>query len=487
MKRLIQLLAILLLSAASLTHPAMAADAPKSIVGQSGGGGSIFLPYIMNTDFSKYSVRVNVPYFSDNAATHFSEAAIFWFGRVTPSENYADIRFAYDNTKLWVYLSTFDQYLWYDPTPSVTDLTQYDSATLQINLKGNLGASLDSSSYRFDAAMSWWETDRSQYQVAYQWQNNQWIRVGLSLATVAGYDGFFNDNSKGTRGWAITFEVPFSSLGLSGRPADGAIWGISMTMHDRDSQAGPPLADKSWPANVNLNQPSSWAQLHFGLPNYGAIAGTQTGSALIRRQVSTSSEVPDAGVGGTTPYLCNDSALWTTWPNQNLGRERDFNIQNQSKITDWPCYSKYYVTFPLSAIPPNKTILSARLILHHTGSSGAPGEAFHSLIQVFTVSPDWNETTITWNNAPAAQENVSQAWVEVPITNNNWPKDAYSWDVTAAASRAYLSGLPLSLALYEADSDYHSGKYFSSSETGDYPEGWNINGRPALEVKWGDR
>ena len=161
----------------------------------------------------------------------------------------------------------------------------------------------------------------------------------------------------------------------------------------------------------------------------------------------------------------------------------DFNIQNQSDVSDWPCFSKYYVTFPLGTVPANKNILSARLILHHQGSAGDPGQAIPSLIQVLTIGGDWSENTITWNNAPAAKENVSQTWVDVPITNNNWPKDAHYWDVTAAASRAYLSGQPLRLALYEADSDYHSGKYFTSSET----EDWNITGRPALEIKWGNR
>jgi len=32
--------------------------------------------------------------------------------------------------------------------------------------------------------------------------------------------------------------------------------------------------------------------------------------------------------------------------------------------------------------------------------------------------------------------------------------------------------------LYEADSAYHSGKYFTSSDTGD----WNEAGRPTLQV-----
>ena len=462
---------------------------------QQSGGNDIFIPFVSSgasvpevpevpeLPVVNYDVRVNVPYFPSitQADDHFAEAAVFWFGKVTPSENYADIRFSYDNTKLWVYISTFDQFMWYDTTPGSTVHSEWDSATLQLDLKGNGGSTPDSSTYRFDSALSWFE-ERPQYQAGYRWQNGQWTKSILPFTSVAGYDGFFNDNSKGTRGWAITFEIPFSSLGLSGRPADGAIWAASMTMHDRDSQAGPPLADTSWPVGFQATNPSTWAQLHFSLPNYGARPGNVTGSDLIRRDTQRGIDVPDAGVGGTTGNLCDDSNLWNTWANENFGSLPDFNIQNQSKITDWPCYSKYYVTFPLTTVPANKNILSARLILHHTGGSGAPGQAFPSLIQVLSIGGDWSENTITWNNAPAAKENVSQAWVDVPTNYGDWPKVARYWDVTVAALRAYQSGQPLRLVLYEADDEYHSGKYFTASESGD----WNINGRPALEIKWGD-
>ena len=51
-----------------------------------------------------------------------------------------------------------------------------------------------------------------------------------------------------------------------------------------------------------------------------------------------------------------------------------------------------------------------------------------------------------------------------------------------AVAEAYASGAPVRLALYSADSDYHSGKYFVTSETGD----WNEVARPTLQVRWGD-
>jgi len=448
---------------------------------------AIFIPMVSNGSLSQNSVRINAPYFADGAALHFNEAAIFWFGKVSSSENYADLRVAYDNTKLWVYLSTFDRYLWYATQPGASPITTWDSVTLQINLNGNVGSALATSAYRFDGAMSWFES-RAAYQAAYRGQNSQWAAANLAFQTTAGYDGWFNDNVKGSRGWAITFEIPFSSLGLIGRPADGSLWGISMLMHDRDSAAGPALADTTWPAAMQPVVPSTWAQLRFGLPPTGAQSGTVTGSDLIRRDTVRGVNVTDASVGGTTPNLCpgDPTYIWNSWGNTNFGSQADFNIQNQSKITDWPCFAKYFVTFPLATVPANKKILSARLVLHHQGSAGEAGLATPSLIQVLTIGQDWNENTITWNNAPPPLENVSQAWVDVPppptYDYGAWPKIARYWDVTSAVIKAYQSNQPVRFVLYAADSDYHSGKYFASSNTGD----WNINGRPALEIQWGN-
>ena len=78
--------------------------------------------------------------------------------------------------------------------------------------------------------------------------------------------------------------------------------------------------------------------------------------------------------------------------------------------------------------------------------------------------------------APLANENISGAWVQAKTTAN-WP--TYTWDISRAVAEAYAAGEPLRLALYSADGDYHSGKYFSSS---DWPD---ENGRPFLSIRWG--
>ena len=100
--------------------------------------------------------------------------------------------------------------------------------------------------------------------------------------------------------------------------------------------------------------------------------------------------------------------------------------------------------------------------------------------QVFTVADNWTEETITWNNAPQAVENVRRSWVPWLSSYPGADGIPRTWDVTSAVSEAYLTGKPLRLALYSADSERHSGKYFWSSEF-DLKES-----RPSLDISWAD-
>ena len=161
------------------------------------------------------------------------------------------------------------------------------------------------------------------------------------------------------------------------------------------------------------------------------------------------------------------------------------NIQNQDDIADWPCFSNIYITFPLDSLPRDKVVISATLTLHQSGQAtgfpNEPPEALYSLLQVFQVDRDWNEATLTWNNAPNVQENVSRAWAG-PITMAEYGKPTY-WDVSRVVARAYDAEQPLRLVLYSADSYGPHGKYMLSSHLGSYEEGL----LPSLKVILGDR
>jgi hypothetical protein len=416
--------------------------------------------------------RVNAPHFDGRVTA--SESAIFWFGRVTPTENSVDVRVGYNDDHLRIHVATFDRRLWYDRSPSPEDLIDWDSATLYLDTGEDV--------YRFDSQMVWWE-ERDDYQTAYRLDGSDWIADTTPFTTTSGWRGNAPNDDEDDRGWWTSYDVPFESVGLDGPPAQRTDWGLALTLHDRDDGAGTPIADQVWPETMASQQPVTWGQLAFGMPTHSPQRAIPDGTVTIRQGLEGATVV-DADVGGSSDCA---QPLWPdffpTWGDLNYASKEFINIQNQADVADWPCFSRYYVTFPLDALPSDKVIISATLRLHLWGGAGEgwdPGPQ-PSLIQVLTVGQDWDESTLTWNNAPLARENVSATWVEPVDEYAEPPGIPYEWDVGRALAEAYARSEPLRLALYEADFDYHSGKYFHSSDVGD----WNAEGRPTLSVTWG--
>jgi hypothetical protein len=428
-----------------------------------------------------HSPKVNAPYFDGD--DNFSERAIFWFGQVNPTDNYANVRVGYTAEELLVHLSVFDRLLWYNLTPSSDDLRSWDAVDLYLNLDGNIGNLPGTSAYQFVGQLNWWEDDRENWQAGYRGNGTNWVTSTISFTTTSGWRGNAPNDNTDDRGWTIGYKIPFTSLGLANPPDPGSVWGMALVLHDRDDASGSPIADKSWPEDINTLRPETWGQLSFGLPDFTPPDVSPGGITSIRHKLN-GADVPDAHVGGHT--VCGQD-FWPDffdgWGDANYAGYEQVNIQNQSDVADWPCYSKYYVTFPLDSIPNGIEIISATLTLHLFGNAGGGswGDAPDSLIQVLTVAEDWNEAALTWNNAPLGMENVSRTWVYPIDEFPGWPGVPYEWDVSIAAAQAYSDSEPLRLVLYSADSAYHSGKYFISSDTGD----WNEVARPSLVVQWG--
>ncbi|MCX7895327.1 MAG: DNRLRE domain-containing protein [Thermoanaerobaculum sp.] len=423
-------------------------------------------------------LRINAPFFGTQEV-RFDEMAVAWFGQLNEQSNHADIRVGFNQQELYVYLASFDRHLWFDPTPAPGELSEWDAVTLLLDTAGSGVAP----PHRFRFTAQLFGEPSPAHRASWVWQSDTWQLADLPFSAVPGWrGGALNDNGEPDRGWAMGFRIPWASLNLSSPPALGALWRMALILHDRDWQGGPPVGDQSWPPGATANGVSCWGLLRFGLPSWQP-ARPPAGTATIRRPTSTSSEVPDADVGGTTSNQCpgDEFHIWNLWPNLNWGTSGDVNVQNQSDVADWPCFSRYYVTFPLTAVPPNKHIVSATLTLHQFGNAGG-SLALPSWIQVLIASGPWVEHLITWNNAPLALENVGGAWVDRVDVFPGWPGVPRSWDVSYAVARAYALGEPVRLVLYAADSAYHSGKYFVSSDTGD----WNSEGRPTLTVVWGD-
>jgi hypothetical protein len=421
--------------------------------------------------------RVNAPYNVPGA-----ESAIFWFGQVTSAENSVDGRVSYNGDYLYLRVAAFDRRLWYDTSPSSDDLTAWDAVTLYLDIDGSAGDVPDANSYRFDAQLVWWEP-RDNYQAAYQGDGTGWVIATVPFTTTSGWRGNEPNDAADDRGWALTYYIPFDSLGLSGPPARGAVWGMALVLHDRDDASGSPIADQVWPETMVSQQPATWGQLAFGMPAYSPPPAIPAGTFTIRQGLEGATVV-DADVGGSS--VCGYPAApdyFPTWGELNYAGKEFLNIQNQSDVADWPCFSKYYVTFPLDALPAEKVIISATLTLHLWGGAGEgwDPEPQPSLIQVLITDQDWDESTLNWNNAPLAKENVSAAWVDPVDEYTGPPGIPWEWDVSRAVAEAYVSGTPLRLVLYEADFAYHSGKYFYSSDVSE----WNAEGCPTLAITWG--
>ncbi len=417
--------------------------------------------------------RVNAPYFDGNIG--FPETAIFWFGRVTSYENSVDARIGYNNDYLYVRVGVFDRRLWYDTSPSPADLTDWDAVSLYLDLDGNQGSVPDSNAHRFDAQLVWWQ-DRQPYEAAYVGNGAAWVAATTPFTTTSFWRGNVPGDDVDDRGWALTYYIPFDSLGLGGPPAEGTVWGMALTQYDRDDSGGAITSEQQWPETLAGQQPSTWGQLRFGMPSYSPQPAILDGSTVIRHGLN-GAVVMDADVGGSS--TCGNLAkpnYFPTWGDLNYASKEFINIQNLGDINDWPCFSKYYVDFSLDSVPANKVIISATLTLIQFGNAGSGGQPQPSYIQVHTVDQAWNESTITWNNAPLAVENVAGTWAGV---YPSLPGEARTWDVSRVASEAHTAGTPLRLALYESDWHYHSGKYFWSS---DFPD---EEYRPSLTVTWG--
>jgi hypothetical protein len=418
--------------------------------------------------------RVNVPNISGQPFT----PAIFWLGKVGMTSNYADVRVWYvDDSHIHFVFHIPDRVLWHDPVPTPSELTKWDAVSVLIDLGGNTGQTPGPTSYWFVKQL--WNDGSLSSRAVFRGTGTGWKLDPVPFTASSTWRGNYPNDDVWDMGWQADIEIPFSSLGLAGPPPHGTLWGFSVMVHDRDDAAGTPIPDQVWPEGMQTLRPAMWGQLGFGLPSFNSPASVVTGSTVVRHGLN-GAVVPDAAVGGHT--ICGGSMnAWTEWGNANYAAYSQFNIQNQWDVSDFMCFSRYYVTFPLAGIPAEKSIVSASVTLNLFGNAGYnPGDAKPSAIDALIVSEDWDEATITWNNAPYAAENVSVSWV-YPVDDAH-PAGPYVWDVSYAVADAYSKGQPLRLAFYSTDGDYHSGKYFYTSDSND----WGGTVRPELKISWGD-
>ena len=433
--------------------------------------------------------RVHAPYFHNDI--RWAETGIFWFGRVDPpggpGQNYVDVRVAYTAEDLAIYVNVEDYNIWYDSEATPTsDLTRYDAVAIYLDTAHDQATAPQPDDYVFLSGLRLHEDDvtymRQARGTGAGWDLG-WQSTWTSDRTFASWwcNPGPNDNDCGIDyGWWSFVHIPWSTLGLSGPPAQGQLWGLGVLLYDGDDQ--PPagaVAPEYWPEAFDEDAPSTWGELAFGLATYTPQPSLPQGTTVIRRGLGEST-VEDAWVGGGGGCTGGHEG---DPEHDNYGGDTGLYVENQSLIADFTCFSKSFLRFDLDDIPPGKTIVSATLTLHHWGN--ARGDlAQPSLIWLFTVDGDWQEYTLTWNNAPLAQENLTATWVNVLTAFPGWPGVRYDWDATQAVVEAYAAGRALDVALYTADTNMHSSKYLISSEGVAWdPEG---EGRPTLTVVWGE-
>lgn len=432
--------------------------------------------------------RVNIPYEADE--TGWVNSAIFWFGQNkqgVPSQNYVDMRLMYTPQYLRVRATIVDYYLWYLENAQLTDdLTQYDAIALYLDTAHDRATAPQSDDYMFFIGAHHWPNEgATQYRRQARGTGTGWDTAwsdtwldyeALSWSTNPG------PNYNGGLDYGITaiFSIPWTTLGLSGPPSEGTVWGLGVQLYDRDDQ--PPagyVAPEYWPEAFDQSDPATWGELHFGLASYAPPDAVEEGTTIIRNTSVGDDVTEDAWMGGGG--TCSGGHEGGS--EINHGDDTSLFVGTETAPTHFPCFNKSYLRFSLDSIPPGKSIISATLTLHHWGNAGAPGQAQPSWVHLFTIGDSWDEMTIHWNNAPLAQENIAATWV-YPITSfPGWPGNPYHWDATQAVAEAYAEDRPVSLAIYSSDTDQHSSKYLTSSETGD----WNAEGRPTLTVVWGQQ
>jgi len=421
--------------------------------------------------------RINAPYFG-NAAVPFNQTAIFWFGSVSSADNYIDVRVGYNNSELYIDLHIVDRYVWYDPNAKAPNLTKGDTATVFLSTTQNGSNGPDQNAYKFVAQVDWYQP-RTHYQQAYRGNGSTWVASPVAFNAVSGWRGT-GLNGKEDSGWTMTYHIPFSSLGKGGSPAQGTPWKLGIKVHNQDNASDTPLSLKWWPETENDMTPSSWGALVFGLSTYQAPQTTNNAPYTIRNGLNNQ-VVTDGMVGGSLGCYNKGLNRWTGLGGQSYPGATRVNIQNEWDISDWNCFSKFYISFPLTSLPTGKGVVSAKVTLREYGGSGTKGKPTPSLIQVASVNEGWNPATLAWNNAPLVKENISRTVVNT-VSDPTPYGQPYSWDVSKALADAYAAGQPLRLVFYSSDSAYNTGKYFFSSTIAS----WNANSRPTLQATLGN-
>lgn len=124
-----------------------------------------------------------------------------------------------------------------------------------------------------------------------------------------------------------------------------------------------------------------------------------------------------------TFYPTDDAKIAQDDPNKNYDGDPGINIRNEYGFGGSGWGSDGLFRFDISSIPSGATIIKATFYLFYNKwtSTNPVGR----MLNVYRITSDWNEDTVTWNTAPTYNP-VASAYSPVPAAVNTW----IEWDVT---------------------------------------------------------
>ena len=324
---------------------------------------------------------MNIPYF--NGQVPSNQTAIFSFGIATSTDNYTDVRIGYNSSGLYINLQIVDRYLWYDTNTSVPNLGNGDNASVYLSTATSSTRLVPQQTYMFQTGVNGY-TKRPNYQQAFTGNGTTWTPAKIPFTAVYGWKGH-GMNGAQDRGWSMAYSIPFSSLGMSGAPSQGTEWKLAVQVQNKDSiTQAPPLPSKWWPESATATNPSNWGNIVYGLPKYTPPQAGNISTYTVRNGLNNQ-VVTDGMVGGGLGCGSNVSDVWTQLGGTTYTRQLQVTVENEENISNWNCFSKFYITFPISSLPAGKSVVKATVTLYEYSNAGQQGQPNPSYIQVATV------------------------------------------------------------------------------------------------------
>lgn len=174
------------------------------------------------------------------------------------------------------------------------------------------------------------------------------------------------------------------------------------------------------------------------------------------------------------PVSGKDAFLNELYPSTNFGGHPDF-ISYSWTFNGVEGLGVSLLEFDLSVIPANGIILDARLYLCHNPATFSAGQANSNSCYLRKVTDPWNETTVTWNNAPNTTVSGQVILAKSTLTNQDYPNInvlpfVQDWHNNPASNH----GMFLELA----DKSLYNSMKFCSSDCADSLK------RPKLVIKY---